>query len=117
LLVITLSTTCLGFGLFYFLFEEYYYKLFPVLPLFMFSITLIVHVYLVKASDGNPRKFTSKYLGAMGIKILIYIVFIFVFLAIDTANAIPFLASFLLMYASLTIFEVISILNTMKNNQ
>ena len=117
LLVITLSITCLGFGLFYFLFEEYYFKLFPVIPVFMFSVSLIVHLYLVKASAGDLRKFTSKYLGAMGMKILIYLVFIIVFLAINTAKAIPFLASFLAMYAALTIFEVLSILNTMKNNQ
>ena len=117
LLILTLALACIGFGLFYFLFEEYYYKLFPVIPGFMFTITLIVHLYLVKASEGDPRKFTSKYLGATGIKIMIYLVFIIIFLAINPANAIPLLASFLVMYAALTIFEVLSLLNTLKNNQ
>ena len=81
----------------------------------MFSITLVVHIYLVKASGGDARKFTSRYLGAMGIKILIYLIFIIIFLAEDTASAIPFLISFLATYAAMTIFEVISILNTLKN--
>ena len=110
LLILTLALACIGFGLFYFFFSESYFKLFPVIPVFMFSITLILHIYIVKASEGEIRKFTSKYLGSMGIKILIYLVFIIIFLAVDTANAIPFMVSFLTLYAAMTIFEVISIL-------
>ena len=85
------------------------------MPVFLFAVTVIVHLYLVKASDGDPRKFTPKYLGSMGLKILIYLVFIVVILFVDTASAIPFLVSFLTMYATLTVFEVVSILNTLKN--
>ena len=81
----------------------------------MFAVTIVVHFYLVKASEGEPRKFTSKFLGSMGLKILIYLVFIVVILFLDTANAIPFLVSFLAMYATITVFEVVSILNTLKN--
>ena len=115
MLILVLVLTCIAYGLFNFFFQEYYFKLFPILPVFLFAVTIIVHLYLVKASKGNPRKFTSKYLGSMGLKILIYLIFIIVILFIDTASAIPFLVSFLAMYATLTVFEVISILNTLKN--
>ena len=115
MLILVLILTCIGYGLFNFFFPEYYYKLFPLLPVFMFAVTIVVHFYLVKASEGEPRKFTSKYLGSMGLKILIYLVFIVVILFLDTANAIPFLVSFLAMYATITVFEVVSILNTLKN--
>lgn len=115
LLILSLLLTCIGYGLFNYIFPEYYFRLFPILPGFLFTVTIIVHLYLVRASEGDSRQFTSKYLGAMGLKILIYLVFIVVILLLDKAGAIPFLASFLAMYATLTVFEVISILKTLKN--
>ena len=114
LLIFTLILTCVAYGLFNFFFPEYYFKLFPVLPVFLFAVTVVVHLYLVRASKGDTRKFTSKYLGAMGLKIFIYLAFIVVILFIDTASTIPFIVSFLAMYATLTVFEVISILDTLK---
>ena len=115
LLILTLILTCTGYGLFYFFFQSSYFTLFPIIPVLLFSATLAVHIYLVKASAGDPGKFISKYLGAMGLKILLYLIFIVVILAIDRTVAIPFLVSFLVMYAALTLFEVISILKTLKN--
>lgn len=115
LLVITLSLTCLAYGIFHFLLPGAYFSSFPVIPAVLFTVTSLVHIYLVTASKGDPGKFISKYLGAMGIKILLYLLYIVVFLFFDRANAIPFLVSFLAMYAGLTVFEVISILNTLKN--
>jgi len=115
LMILTLVLTCTGYGLFYIFFTGSYFRLFPVLPVLLFTATLVVHLYIVKASEGDPRKFISKYLGAMGLKILLYLVFIIIILAIDTTAAIPFLVSFLVMYAALTIFEVVSILKTFKN--
>ena len=115
LLILTLALTCAGYGLFYFFFHSSYFRLFPLIPIVLFSITIGVHLYLVKASAGDPGKFISKYLGAMGLKILLYLVFIVVVLAVDSTSAIPFLVSFLAMYAALTLFEVTSILKTLKN--
>jgi len=116
LFMFTLILTCLGYGLFSFILPGSYFPFFPVLPAFLFIITIAVHVYLIRASKGNKRKFVSKYLGAMGLKILIYLAFIIIFLAVDTTSTISFILSFLVMYAAFTIFEVISILNTLKNN-
>jgi F0F1-type ATP synthase assembly protein I len=73
-----------------------------------------MHVYLVRASRNDARKFTSKYLGAMGVKLFIYIVFLAVFLALDTEHAVPFLVSFLVCYAVFTLFEVIAILKHLR---
>jgi hypothetical protein len=115
LLIITLILTCVGYGLFYFFFQTSYFRFFPVIPIVLFSVTLGAHMYLVKASAGDPGKFISKYLGAMGLKIMLYLVFIIVVLALDRTSAIPFLVSFLAMYAVLTLFEVSSILRTLKN--
>ena len=117
LLFIALIITLLGYGLFLFLIPQYYFPHFPVIPAFLLLVTIMVHVYLIKSSENNPRKFTSKYLGAMGLKMFIYLVFLVVFLFIDTAHAVPFLVSFLVTYAAFTLYEVISILNYLKKDK
>jgi hypothetical protein len=117
LLFIALIITVLGYGLFLFLIPQYYFPHFPVIPAFLMLVTIMVHVYLIKSSENNPRKFTSKYLGAMGLKMFIYMIFLVVFLFIDTAHALPFLVSFLVTYAAFTLYEVISILNYLKKDK
>ena len=117
LLFIALIITLLGYGLFLFLIPQYYFPHFPVIPAFLLLVTIMVHVYLIKSSENNPRKFTSKYLGAMGLKMFIYMIFLVVLLFIDTTHAVPFLVSFLVTYAAFTLYEVISILNYLKKDK
>jgi len=116
LALMALVLTCLGYGLFYYFFPESYFPFFPVIPAFLFLVTIVVHYYLVKASRGDSRKFTVRYMGSLGLKILVYICFIIVFLVVDFSSAIPFLVSFLVMYGAFTLFEVISILNAFKKS-
>ncbi|MCK4989891.1 MAG: hypothetical protein KAS29_05370, partial [Bacteroidales bacterium] len=89
LLLLTLLLTALGYGLFLFVIPESYYPLFPLVPFFFFAVTIIVHIFLVRASENDPRKFASRYLGAMGLKLLIYIVFLIAFLILATRHAVP----------------------------
>ena len=117
LLILTLGILLVGYGLFIFLIPQYYFPYFPVIPVFLLVVTAGVHIFLIRASENDPRKFTSKYLGAMGLKMFIYLVFLVVFLFIDTARAVPFLVSFLVTYAAFTIYEVLSILNFLKKGK
>ena len=114
LFLLALILTATGYGIFLFLVPDAYFPLFPVVPLFLFTVTIIMHVYLVRASENDARKFTSRYLGAMGLKLLIYIVFMVVFLALATQHAVPFLVSFMVCYATFTLVEVIAILKHLK---
>jgi F0F1-type ATP synthase assembly protein I len=117
LLFIALAITALGYGLFQYLIPQYYFPYFPIIPAFLLVVTFMVHVYLIRSSENNPRKFTAKYLGAMGFKMFIYMVFLVVFLFIDRVHAIPFLVSFLVTYAAFTLYEVISILKFLKKDK
>ena len=117
LLFIALIITVLGYGSFLFFVPQHYFPYFPVIPAFLLLVTLLVHIYLVRASENDTRKFTTKYLGAMGLKMFIYLIFLVVFLFIDIARAVPFLVSFLITYAAFTAYEVISILNYLKKDK
>ena len=117
LIFIALGIILLGYGIFHFFIPQYYFPYFPAIPAFLLLVTLLIHIYLINASENEPRKFTGKYLGAMGLKKLIYIMFLVILLFIDTPRAVPFLVSFLVTYAAFTIYEVISILNYLKKDK
>lgn len=117
LFLLTLTLTAIGYGFFLFLIPESYFPLFPIVPLFLFAVTIIVHIYLVRASENDARKFMARYLGAMGLKIFIYILFLIAFLALATEHAIPFLVSFLVCYAAFTLVEVITMLKIQKRSR
>ncbi len=117
ILLLALVLTVIGYGLFLFLIPGSYFPLFPLVPFFLFAVTIIVHIYLVRASKNDARKFTGRYLGAMGLKIFIYIVFMVLFLVLEMEHAIPFLVSFLVSYAAFTLVEIISILKYLKRPQ
>lgn len=112
--LLTLLLIAVGYGLFLFIIPESYFQSFPLIPIFLFAVTLLVHLYLVKASENDSRKFTSKYLGTMGLKIFIYVIFLAVFLVADTGHAVPFLVGFLVCYAAFTLVEVIALLKYQK---
>ena len=116
LFLLTLVLTAAGYGMFLFLIPASYFPLFPLIPFFLFTITLAVHIYLVRASGGDARKFTARYLGAMGVKIFIYIIFMAVFLILATEDAVAFLVSFLVAYAAFTLVEVIALLKIQKRS-
>lgn len=100
-----------------FVFPEYYFHLFFLVPLFIFGIINLVHQFLIKASKLNTAQFLSRYIGAMGIKLLIYIMFLLVILLVDRERAVPILIIFLISYLCFTIFEVVSILKYLKNKK
>ena len=89
-------------------------KLFKQSRFLVFAITALVHISLVKVSENDPRRFTSKYLGSIGVKMVIYIVFIAIYLAVNTEKAVPFLVSFLVCYVAFTIVEVAAMLKHQK---
>jgi len=117
--LILLTIFCIIAGLLTFksFLEEYYFTGYIVMPVLFLGITLGVHTYLIKASQDKPRKFTSKFIGATGLKMFIYIIFIAIYILIDRQHAIPFLISFLILYILYTVFEVISVLNYLKNRR
>jgi hypothetical protein len=114
LVLLALSFTAAGYGLFLFVIPEAYFPLFPLVPCVLFSATLAVHLYLVKAIAKDPRKFTAHYLGSMGIKMAIYLIFLIIILAITNEFAVPFLVSFLAGYAAFTAVEVAAIMKYQK---
>jgi hypothetical protein len=115
--LITIFLTATGWIIIRTWMPEKYFKGFLLLPLLFFCITLALHWYLVRSSRKEIIKFTPRFIGATGIKMLLYIILIVVYLLIDRAHAVAFLLWFLICYFLYTVVEIISILRYLKNNK
>jgi len=93
-----------------------YFKGFLIIPLLFFCITLALHWYLLRSSRKEIIKFTPRFIGATGIKMLLYIIIIVIFLLIDRAHAVSFLVWFLFCYFLYTLLEIISLLRFFRSN-
>ncbi len=117
LFLLTVVLTLIGFLVMKYFAADYYYSGFLFLPFLLFVITLGVHRYLIIASQGDNKKFTYKFLGATGIKMLAYLILIVIYLLLDREHAVPFLICFLILYVLYSFFEVLSVLKYLKNKK
>ena len=117
LFFLTVLITIAGWMLFQTVLKDQYFLGFLFLPLLFFGITIALHFYLIKSSQKEIIKFTPRFIGATGIKMLIYFILILIYLLIDREHAAPFLICFLICYFIYTAFEIISILKYLKSNK
>jgi hypothetical protein len=83
--------------------------------LVVWAVTFGFHYWLLKAVDKNPKSFNWMYLLQTGIKLLLYIGCVVVYLLSFREFAIPFVVVFLVTYIVFAVFEVVSILKFIKN--
>ncbi|KPK85664.1 MAG: hypothetical protein AMS27_06605 [Bacteroides sp. SM23_62_1] len=117
LIILTITIFTAGMIIFHTTLKEYYFTGFPILPFFFFGITLFIHMHLLRISRGDIKKFTPRFIGTTGIKMIIYFALIALYLLIDRRNPVSFLICFLVMYLLYTIFEIVSVLQYLKTNK
>lgn len=112
-----LVVTGLSLLLFDSVLKNHYLDLFPVQLALIATVTLLSHIRLMRTYDQNIRRFNTTFLSTMSLKLLVYMVFIIICLVIDRSRAVTFVVTFLVLYVSFTIFEVIEISDFLKKNQ
>jgi hypothetical protein len=80
--------------------------LFTVMLLFLTAATTTVHLALLKVSEDKPQKFVRVFMIATMLKLLIYLIFIFVGAYLFRAYAGSLLIGFLVFYLCFTAVEV-----------
>jgi len=115
--LLTIVFTAAGWFIFKTWFPEKYFKGILLIPLLFFCITLALHWYLLKSSRKEIIKFTPRYIGATGIKMMLYVIIIIIYLLIDREYAVSFLVFFLFCYLLYSTIEIISILKYLRNNK
>jgi hypothetical protein len=98
------------------LLKDYYLRVFPLQFTLVSLVTVFSHLRLMSAVHQNVRRFNTKFLSIMAVKLFVYLCFILVCLLIDRSQAVNFVLTFLILYMSFTIFEVYQISNFLKKD-
>lgn len=117
LFLVTILITAAGWIIIKTWIPDKYFKGFLIIPILFFCITLALQWYLLRSSRKEIIKFTPRFIGSTGIKMLLYIIVIVVYLLIDRAHAVSFLVWFLFCYVLYTVIEIISLLRYFRNNK
>ncbi|MBA7517029.1 hypothetical protein ES705_09079 [subsurface metagenome] len=111
---ITLLLAVIGYFLFTGVFNPYYQVILPFVLLFIFLFTSVIHTILLKTARKEPKKLVNRFLMLTGLKMMIYLLFMIIYLVISKQDSAPFLLTFLIVYLVFSIFEILSILSHLK---
>lgn len=107
--IVLLSVLVFGLGtvLFRTVFEGFYFSFFPFLVGIFLGVSVIVQWILFYTIDNQPKKFYNRFLLMMGLKLLVYIGVLFLYLSLSKENQIfSFVSTFILCYFIYTIYSV-----------
>lgn len=116
-LYVTLVVYILGFIAFRYLFPAHYDSFFIYLPLILYVVMAVFHGSLLAASRLPVKKFSTRFLAVLVVKILIFLIFIITFSYFNPQIAVPFLISFFILYVIYTAFEIVSLLRYLRRKK
>jgi hypothetical protein len=113
----TLLILVLGAILFLTVFKNYFLPILPVVLLFYYLSTLILHKFMQEISQKDISRFSFKFMMLSLIKMFIYIIFGVLYIVIDEENAVIFLVVYLILYVAYAIYEVRSVMNLINDSK
>lgn len=112
--ILTFIVFGLGSILYLTIFKSYFLIVLPILLLFFYALTNLVHAYLLKIAGKSSSKFTSQYMATSFIKMFFYVAVAIIYVIFNKENSKIFIANFLLLYTVFTVFEVYEFLKVVK---
>jgi len=112
LLLLALTTV-----LFYEIFNPWFNPIFPFIILYFFVFNIFQHSSLLKTKEKRPSVFTTSFMAWFGIKLLLHLTIIIAFVLLNRAEALSFVLYFASCYIFYTIFEVTSLVRSMRSKQ
>ncbi len=105
-----------GYLLFNTMLSEFYFDLFPFLILAFMIISILVHACLVNTIHEKPKKFNTRFLLILGLKLLAYLLILLLYLLLNTDNQpLPFVAVFIFCYFLYTTYNIRAIFIYLNN--
>jgi hypothetical protein len=114
LLIYTVILGVAGFLTVYFIPEKFISPALPYLFFFFFSVTLIVHLVLLKVSQKKNSGFINFFMLLTFGKLLFFLTIILVYALLNRSDAVRFIISFFILYLFYTTFEVVISLSHSK---
>ncbi len=97
-------------------FPQFYHVSLWIVPLFVSGTTYLLHWRLTKTIQKKPKQFVTVFMAVTGIKLMLYLFAILIYVLIFTAYAVPFMAIFFTLYVIFTALEINSLLLLLKQN-
>jgi hypothetical protein len=94
--------------------DAYVSNAWPVVILFFFAFTVLMHRFLLKSTEGRPQKFIFSFMMITTIKILLYLGIILVYVLVNKPDAVAFIGVFFLNYFLFTGFEISSVMKFLE---
>jgi hypothetical protein len=113
----TLIIFGIGAVLFLTIFKQYFLVILPVVLLFYYTSTLVLHKYMLKISQNDISRFSFKFMLLSLIKMFIYIIFGVLYIIFDEENAVIFLIVYLILYVVYAVYEVRSVMNLINESK
>lgn len=110
LIILTAVVFLVFYAAAYFLPVELVSPAMPYLIILSASVTLLFHYIILKASEKKFSRFISYFMLATVVKLLLYIIIIFLYVYLNRSDALPFVITFLLLYIIYSVFEIINLL-------
>ncbi len=105
-----------GYLLYSRIIPDHYTPVLPCLLLFIFFATNIVYRWLFTTLKKNSRKFTSVFMGASFIKMLVYLLVGIGLAWFHREHGKVILLNFLIMYIAYSVLEVIALVRLVRRN-
>jgi phosphotransferase system glucose/maltose/N-acetylglucosamine-specific IIC component len=107
--VMTLIVYILGIGIYQWGIPDFYIPVLPFMPILFYTVTNLVHVYLLSNAAKKEARFTSHYMAASFLKMFFYMALGIGYAFANREQAKIFLVNYLLLYIIYTTFEVIEL--------
>lgn len=111
---LTAVLALIGWLVFSIFLPEFYLPVLPFLLIFFFVVTILIHGYQLKLAKKSIAKFTTSNMLITFFKLVLYSLVAIIYIALDSANAIPFVICLMLLYVIYTFFEVSEITRISK---
>lgn len=82
--------------------------------MFMYGTSVAVHHFTIQASGEKPQRFPTYFMAITGLKMLVYIVALGVYVYIFKDSSTPVIITFLTLYVVYTVLEVTAALSFLK---
>ena len=91
-------------------------SVFPFITVFVATVTLVIHIMLVRTIGDKPGKFINTFMLTNTGKLFGYLLFMVVYALLNKDQAVPFVISFFGLYIVYTFYDITSSNNFFRKN-
>ena len=95
---------------------RFYHSHFPLVLLFFVLSSSAIHAGVLASLKESPKRFPAYFMGITGLKLMVYLLSISIYVVIYKEAGIPVLLLFLILYVLFTALELFSLLPKVKSS-